>query len=187
MSYFAYCDSPVPAHHECQIWRTYVVYGNSLKVVSMSFLLFVANIVCAIYSTVEQFTHKSIYQLAKMFSIAFWTMTVAQNLLTTGTPRLEPRLVNYDAHDKRVVGLLVWKIWTVDRRNNRLYSGQQPSRKRSTSLTRIVRTIAGSGVLYTLSTFVFLVTQVVSSYAIFPVSVTVSFSAVAIVTSPILF
>jgi hypothetical protein len=160
-----------------QIWRAYVVYSESFKVIIASSVLFLGNIFCAAYATQLQAPLNSanlaLVRQIPAYMTAFWTLTVAQNLITTckqacATPGSRAQLT-IRMHS---AALLIWKIWRVDRGNKRL-NGTGPS-----SLTRVLHTIAGSGLLYTIAASFLLGFQVSGSNAVFPVSAIVRIGSV---------
>jgi len=74
-----------------------------------------------------------------------WCLTVVVNILTTG--------------------LLVWRIWSVDRSNKR--HGIQDSGSGQSTLTRVIRIIVESGLIYTVSAFISFVTYVTGNNTIY--------------------
>jgi hypothetical protein len=152
-----------------QIWRAYVVYSNNFKVIVASSVLFLGNVFCAVYATQLQARLNSanlaLVRQIPAYMTAFWTLTVAQNLITTckqacATPDDRAWLIIRTPS----AALLIWRIWRVDRGNKRV-NGSSPS-----SLTRVLHTIAGSGLLYTIAASFVLGFQVSGSNVVFPVS-----------------
>ncbi|KIP05679.1 hypothetical protein PHLGIDRAFT_119583, partial [Phlebiopsis gigantea 11061_1 CR5-6] len=133
------------------IYRCLVVFARRWAVVALPALLWLANAVCSaviiyITSTLRTDALLSIAQLAP-FLTAFLVLTLATNVLTTG--------------------LIVWRIWRIDRQTAALAA--RPARRRS-RLANVVRILVESGALYTALVLATFGTELAGSNAIYGVS-----------------
>ncbi|KAF7367057.1 hypothetical protein MSAN_00964900 [Mycena sanguinolenta] len=124
------------------IYRCFVVYGRRWAAIAVSFILYLAGIAMGIkLMHVEITTSNAAITLSSNaitpWSSSFFAITAAQNVLTTS--------------------LLVWRIWRVERRNERLRASRSislPAPVHQSRLRKVIRVIAESGLVY--STLVFI-------------------------------
>ncbi|KAJ6576670.1 hypothetical protein DFH09DRAFT_1149970 [Mycena vulgaris] len=141
------------------IYRCYIVYGRRWLVVVPSFVLYLTGIAMAIkLMYVEITTSNGAITLnsnvIKPWWSAFFAITAAQNVLTTG--------------------LLVWRIWRVEHQNAR-YRGTGGRTTSSiivprTQLHKVIRVVAESGLAYSTLVFMTFVVSVCNSNALYPLS-----------------
>ncbi|KAJ6595600.1 hypothetical protein DFH09DRAFT_973684, partial [Mycena vulgaris] len=137
------------------IYRCWIVYSKSWRVVALPILLFLGGGVCNVMTLIlEANLHSNALVTSKALKpviTAFWILTIVLNILTTG--------------------LLVFRIWRVDRQNAQFgyhtaSSGDaQPSR-----LRQAMRIIIESGLMYTTLAFVTFVTYITDSNSVYGTS-----------------
>ncbi|KAF4623802.1 hypothetical protein D9613_001288 [Agrocybe pediades] len=145
------------------IYRCWIIHNCSFLVVALPILLWLGCFASTIWViTLEATLHSNALVVAKQLQPAgtsFWALTISLNIITTG--------------------LLLWKIWSVDR-SNRRYTGTfdgaggsgttRKSKKGShTVLRNVMRIIVESGLLYSttaLITFITFITQSSGVYVI---------------------
>ncbi|KAJ7036754.1 hypothetical protein C8F04DRAFT_1394021 [Mycena alexandri] len=137
------------------IYRCWVVYGRSWRIVAFPILLWIGGAVCTVTNIVlEARLHSDALVTSKSLRpviISFWVLTIVLNILTTG--------------------MLVFRIWKVDRESARFAYRTASSSgitTRPSRLKQAMRIIVESGLLYTtvaLITFITYITNSNSAYA----------------------
>ncbi|KAJ7452120.1 hypothetical protein B0H11DRAFT_2074364 [Mycena galericulata] len=143
------------------IYRCWVVYGKSWRVVAFSILLWCGGAACTVITIrIEADLHSNVLITSSSLqpvTIAFWVLTIVQNMLTTG--------------------LLIFRIYKVDRQNARFaYHSTSSANQGPTRLGRVTRILLESGLMYTvvaLITFVTFITDSNSAYGTSDVEVQV--------------
>ncbi|KAJ6522879.1 hypothetical protein B0H19DRAFT_1386553 [Mycena capillaripes] len=158
------------------IYRCYIVYGRRWPVVIPSFILYLTGIAMAIkLMYVEITTSNSAITLnsnvIKPWWSAFFAITAAQNVLTTGNLAAFPMTIAYLG----VLVLLVWRIWRVEHENAR-YRGTAarttsfPPVPQPPRLSKVIRVVAESGLAYSTLVFMTFVASVCNSNTLYPLS-----------------
>lgn len=128
------------------IYRCFVVYNRSWRVIAPSLILYVGGCVCTAYFIYLQSTLSINNQLLAPVGTAFWAVTLIQNTLSTS--------------------LLIYRIWSV----NHQFRSTGGVRSSPRTLDAIVKIIAASGFLYTLIAFVTFIAEACRSPAGYPLS-----------------
>ncbi|KAJ7749572.1 hypothetical protein DFH07DRAFT_555271 [Mycena maculata] len=136
------------------IYRCWVVYGRSWRVVAFSILLWCGAAGCTGMVLHLEGTLRS-NALITSGSLhppitSFWLLTITLNLLTTG--------------------LLVFKIWRVDRENARFTFQTTSAQYQPSTLRKVMRIIIESGLMYTVVAFLVFITYIFNSYSVYPTS-----------------
>ncbi|KAF7374543.1 hypothetical protein MSAN_00338900 [Mycena sanguinolenta] len=140
------------------IYRCFVVYGRRWPAIAVSFILCLAGIAMGIkVMQIEITTSNAAIAISSNainpWESAFFAITAAQNVLTTS--------------------LLVWRIWRVERQNEKLRGSGNislPAPIHQPQLRKVIRVIAESGLAYSTLVFVTFVVSVCGSNALYPVS-----------------
>lgn len=131
------------------IYRVFVVYDRSWKVIAPSLVLYLGGCVCTAYFIYLQSTLSvdliNVKNLVPL-GTAFWAVTVVQNTLSTS--------------------LLVYRIWRVSHKFRRMGAVRSSSR----SLDAAMKIIAASGLLYTLIALLTFVAEACGSLVAYPSS-----------------
>ncbi|KAJ7749586.1 hypothetical protein DFH07DRAFT_828975 [Mycena maculata] len=129
------------------IYRCWMVYGKSWRVVAFSILLWCGAAACTgMVLHIEGTLHSNALITSGSLQplvTSFWLLTITLNLLTTG--------------------LLVFRIWKVDRQNARFAYQTASSQYRPSRLRKVMRIIIESGLMYTVVAFITFVTYIVNS------------------------
>lgn len=129
----------------CQIYRCWIVYSRSWPIIIIPAILWAADAACGCLFVWKQTTQGPGQMVTngevKPFLTAFYALTIVQNLYTTGSSL--PCVHKYSL-DPRPVGLILYRIWLVDRETAQF----RPARRRS-RLQSVMRTFIESGLLYT--------------------------------------
>ncbi|KAJ7839827.1 hypothetical protein B0H14DRAFT_2786241 [Mycena olivaceomarginata] len=144
-----------------QIYRCWFLWNKSLLVIALPMLIWLANIACAI-RLVDLIAQASqgliIGSVIQPWGQAFWSMTICISVMVTG--------------------LIVARIWLVERQNRRFRvpgidtvatSREGPSPPKST-LSRAMRNIIESGMIYTVVSIFTLATYTLKSNLHYPAS-----------------
>ncbi|KAF9061677.1 hypothetical protein BDP27DRAFT_1234871 [Rhodocollybia butyracea] len=132
------------------IYRCYIVYGRNWKVIVLSVLLWLGGAVCGALVADTYATLKSAALIDTSQAVPFVDSMVALSLTTNVI----------------TTGLIVWKIWSVDKESASLFSGNGTGAKsRPSKLHRAMRIIIDSALLYTVTTIIFVITYAVGSNA----------------------
>ncbi|KAJ7844902.1 hypothetical protein B0H14DRAFT_3868192 [Mycena olivaceomarginata] len=134
------------------IFRCWKVYSKSWRVVAFSILLYLGGTACAVMILrVEATLHSHTLITSNSLNpliLSFWVLTIVQNIITTG--------------------LLVFRIWRVDRENTRFaYNASQGGQSR---LHQVMRIVIESGLMYTTIAFLTFITQITNSNSTYGVS-----------------
>ncbi|KIJ52201.1 hypothetical protein M422DRAFT_157182 [Sphaerobolus stellatus SS14] len=137
------------------VYRCWVVYGKSIRVVALPTLLWMGNAVCTIAITrVETRLNHGALVTAKELQpwiTTFWSLTISLNIITTG--------------------LLISRIWRIEKANDVLrQSIRTKITYRRSNLRQAMRNIMESGLLYTVTAFITFVVYLTNSNAVYPVS-----------------
>ncbi|THG99497.1 hypothetical protein EW026_g2856 [Hermanssonia centrifuga] len=137
------------------IYRCLVVFNYKWLVIIFPVLLWLANAVCAvaiiiITATLHQTALIHIGNL-KPWITAFLVVTLLTNLITTG--------------------LIVWRIWSIDKESTRMTS-LSTLKGGSSKLARVIRIVVESALLYTTLVLMTTVADVIGSNAIYPLAET---------------
>ncbi|KAJ7183459.1 hypothetical protein C8R46DRAFT_984653 [Mycena filopes] len=148
------------------IYRCWVVYERSWRIVAFPILLWIGGAVCTVMNIVLEIRlHSNALVTSTSLRpviISFWVLTIILNILTTG--------------------MLVYRIWQVDRKSAQFAyrttssSTGGATRTRPSRLKQAMRIIIESGLLYTtiaLITFITYITNSNSAYATSDVEVQV--------------
>ncbi|KAF7348485.1 hypothetical protein MVEN_01365900 [Mycena venus] len=142
------------------IYRCYVVYGRRWTVITPSFMLYLTGIATAVKLIVVQITTSNTAitlnsNVIKPWSSAFFAINAAQNILTTS--------------------LLVWRIWRVERRNEKFRAGNisLSAPIDQSRLRKVIRVVAESGLAYSTLVFMTFVADVCNSNTQYPFATTV--------------
>jgi hypothetical protein len=106
---------------------------------------------------------------ALRWGLAVFAITAFQNTLTSGIPQLLSAWLSFT--HSALIGILIWRIWSVERESDRhfsLHSGSemwQPSH-----LRKVIRVIAESGAAYTAMTLLTFFVGISKSNALYPTS-----------------
>ncbi|KAJ7302525.1 hypothetical protein DFH08DRAFT_905135 [Mycena albidolilacea] len=143
------------------IYRCWFLWNKSLLVIALPMLIWLANIACAI-RLVDLIAQASqgliIGSVIQPWGQAFWSMTICISVMVTG--------------------LIVARIWLVERQNRRFRvpgidtvatSREGPSPPKST-LSRAMRNIIESGMIYTVVSIFTLATYTLKSNLHYPAS-----------------
>ncbi|TCD63101.1 hypothetical protein EIP91_006005 [Steccherinum ochraceum] len=125
------------------IYRCYILYGRSWKVIAALIVLWLAGIVSEVFSCFSEFTEHRATNLNSDRLTPWLTSTLAVTMT-----------LNVIA-----TGLIVYRIWSVERSSTGMiiYS-RGSSERQGSALKRAMRIIIESGALYTVSVFLFFVT-----------------------------
>jgi hypothetical protein len=77
---------------------------------------------------------------------------------------------HFPSRDEAPTGILIWRIWRVEKQTEKYTTGTQPR-----YLRRVIRVIAESGAAYTVLVFITFVVSITRSNALYPVSDMVSY------------
>ncbi|KIJ29403.1 hypothetical protein M422DRAFT_188530 [Sphaerobolus stellatus SS14] len=137
------------------VYRCWVVYGKSIRVVALSTLLWMGNVVCtiAIVRVEIHLNHGGLVTAKELrpWITALWALTISLNIITTG--------------------LLVSRIWRIEKANDVLrQSIRTKITSRRSNLRQVIRNIMESGLLYTMTAFITFVVYLANSDAVYPVS-----------------
>ncbi|KAJ7152895.1 hypothetical protein C8R46DRAFT_1120710 [Mycena filopes] len=147
------------------IYRCWVVYERSWRIVAFPILLWIGGAVCTVMNIVLEIRlHSNALVTSTSLRpviISFWVLTIVLNILTTG--------------------MLVYRIWQVDRKSSQFAyrttsSSSGHGTTRPSRLKQAMRIIIESGLLYTtvaLITFITYITNSNSAYATSDVEVQV--------------
>ena len=129
------------------IYRTFIVYRRNWKVIAPPVILWLADIGCA--CRILQL--KAIGANLDRWFTAFWGLTVAHNIMIT---RKWIQLYPQSCLMMHCLVLLLYRLWRIDRS---LPGLPLLSSVPETQLHRFMRSIAESGILYTVAALVVLV------------------------------
>jgi len=140
------------------IYRCYIVYARRWPVIVPSGILYLGGIAMALrlIHVEASLDHKAITLNSNEIHPwwdAFFAITMVQNTLTTS--------------------LLVWRIWRVERQNEKFRATRHGSASVANTqprLRKVIRVIAESGSAYTLMVFMTFVVSVCGSNALYPLS-----------------
>ncbi|KAF8075331.1 hypothetical protein FPV67DRAFT_629045 [Lyophyllum atratum] len=138
------------------IYRCWVVYARSWKVIAFSALLWIAGTVCAIFILYQEATFKvhGLVSSSKIrpYGVAFWASSLTLNIITTT--------------------LLVWPIWKAARWHQDGFGCHDSLNVHSSNNTmkHVTQVIIESGSLYTMVAFVTFVTYAVGHNALYVAS-----------------
>ncbi|KDR70532.1 hypothetical protein GALMADRAFT_22155, partial [Galerina marginata CBS 339.88] len=137
-----------------KLYRCWIIYYRSWKVISLPFLLWFAMLGSAIWTVfLESTLHTGTLNQTEIWPAraTFWSVTTAINIITTS--------------------LLVWRIWRVDRDNRRsqvlsniLDNGSQ------THLRDVIGIVVESGLMYSAAALITGVTNAARNNSMFIVS-----------------
>ncbi|KAJ7101702.1 hypothetical protein C8R44DRAFT_988347 [Mycena epipterygia] len=135
------------------IHRCYIVYSRRWKVLIPSLILYLGGVAMGIKLIEAQVSLNHVNATMNSPEIRPWwfalfCITVVQNTLTTG--------------------LLIWRIWRVERQIEKFRVTESGTRKTQAPLRRVIRVIAESGLAYTLMVFMTFVVGVCNSNLIYP-------------------
>ncbi|KAF9009907.1 hypothetical protein BDQ17DRAFT_1421206 [Cyathus striatus] len=133
------------------IYRCWIVYFKSWKVIIPSIILWLGCLLCEIrILSVGAILRASTTANASLelfpYQCAFWALTVVLNISTTT--------------------LLIWRLWKVDRDSSR-YRYQSDESGGGGTLRHVMISILESGLLYTITAFVTCITFVTKSPAVY--------------------
>ncbi|KAF8191516.1 hypothetical protein K438DRAFT_1830649 [Mycena galopus ATCC 62051] len=138
------------------IYRCWMIYGKSWRVVAFSLVLWLGCVVCTgmtlhIEATLHSnalITSGSLHPLI----VAFWVLTITQTALTTG--------------------LIVFRIWRVEQENAPFVYNTNPSspHKQQSRLRQVMRVIIESGIMYTAIASLTFITEMANSNSTYGVS-----------------
>ncbi|KAF9260954.1 hypothetical protein L218DRAFT_1050468 [Marasmius fiardii PR-910] len=131
------------------LYRCYIVYERSWKVIVPSVIFWIGGstsgaLLVHTFATLDAPALINTTN-AQPFSDAMIGSSLALNVVTTG--------------------LIVWKIWSIDKQNASIMTNDTDMRTRSFKLHQIVRIIIDSAALYTIATTIFVITYVAGSNA----------------------
>ncbi|KAF7353742.1 hypothetical protein MVEN_01059600 [Mycena venus] len=136
------------------IYRCWIIYRKSWRVVAFSILLWLGGAACtAMIIHVEATLHSNALITSSSLGplvLSFWVLTITQNLLTTG--------------------LIVFRIWRVDRQNAPFTYHTNSSSKQHSRLREVMRIIIESGLMYTTIALLTFITQITNSNSTYGVS-----------------
>lgn len=159
-----------------QIYRCIVIFSYQWLIIILPVMLWLGNAICSaaiiyISATLRTNALLNVNQLSP-FLTAFLVITLVTNLLTTGTV-LRHSYMMEDLLTACCTGLIVWKIWSVDREGSRYQVSSPDSRRglfRRSRLSNVIRIVVESGLLYTTLVLVTFGTEVAGSNALYGVS-----------------
>ncbi|KAG6919698.1 hypothetical protein DXG01_002644 [Tephrocybe rancida] len=132
------------------IYRCWVVYSRSWRVIAFSIILWLGGFVCEICLVYYEITAKSNVLVSASnlhpFGTAFWASTVALNVITTA--------------------LLVWPIWRVARHHDE-FAYHTSSSQRNDTMKHVMQVIIESGAIYTTMAFLVFVTYTTKSNSLY--------------------
>ncbi|KAF8058200.1 hypothetical protein FPV67DRAFT_1355795, partial [Lyophyllum atratum] len=135
------------------IYRCWVVYAYSWRIIAFSLFLWLGGTVCAVFITYYEatFTQEALVSASKLypFIVSFWASTVALNVITTA--------------------LLVLPVWKAARHHEE-FALHSSARSRPNTMKQIMRVIIESGLLYTVAAFMTFVTYMSKSNSLYVVS-----------------
>ncbi|KAJ6620658.1 hypothetical protein B0H10DRAFT_1068024 [Mycena sp. CBHHK59/15] len=136
------------------IYRCWLVYSRSRRIIAFPVLLWLVNGVCHARMIYLQTTLPSALVTAGElwpWGVAFWALTICINMSTTP--------------------LIVWRIWSIDKENERLRIPLSSSSDVTPSpLASAMRRIIESGLLYTTAAFLTFVAYTTKSHLAYPAS-----------------
>ncbi|KAF7353728.1 hypothetical protein MVEN_01058000 [Mycena venus] len=138
------------------IYRCWIIYGKSWRIVAFSILMWLGGAACtAMIIHVEATLHsKALITSSTLHPLvlSFWVLTIAQNILTTG--------------------LIVLRIWRVDRQNAPFayHSNSSSAKHQQSRLREVMRIIIESGLMYTTIALLTFITDMVNSNSTYGVS-----------------
>ncbi|KAJ7983269.1 hypothetical protein DFH06DRAFT_1081455 [Mycena polygramma] len=137
------------------VYRCWVVHSKSWVVVAASIVLWLGTAVCTVMNIqIEASLHSHALITSSSLQpviISFWCLTISQNLLTTG--------------------LLVYRIYTIDKENSRFaYHSNSSGNKAPSRLRRVMRIILESGLMYTVTAIVTFITFISGSNSAYATS-----------------
>lgn len=161
-----------------KIYRCYVVFGHSWKIILLPILLWLADVafsvmIIFITTTLQKDTTISQQSLLKPFLYSFFVVTIVLNLITTGAyPQLlwfTDRPLTCRGH---LPGLIIWRIWGVNKKSlpHVKHARGQGVPIERTRLQQVIRIIIESGLLYTTLVIATFICELASSNAIYGVS-----------------
>ncbi|KAF9255671.1 hypothetical protein L218DRAFT_1008306 [Marasmius fiardii PR-910] len=136
------------------LFRCYIVYERSWKVIIVPVILWIGGTVTGVLL---------IYTFATLKAPAFISTTNAQ-------PYGDTAIGISLAINVVTTGLIVWRIWSIDKQNTSVMTNDTDMRARSSKLRRVVRILIDSAGLYTIATIIFVITYVTGSNASYPTS-----------------
>jgi len=148
------------------IYRTFIVYRRNWKVIAPCVILWLADIGCGCRALQLEATGATGDQFGPWFS-AFWVLTVVHNIMIT---REWTQLFLHSRLIMHYPVLLLYRLWHIDRS---LPGLPLLSSAPETQLHRIMRSIAESGILYTVTAFIVLVCAVMGNYGALLISTAV--------------
>ncbi|KAF9263823.1 hypothetical protein L218DRAFT_944281 [Marasmius fiardii PR-910] len=148
------------------LYRCYIVYGRSWKVIIPLVIFWIGGSTCGAlliytFATLEAPALITTTN-ARPFGDASIGLSLALNIVTTG--------------------LIVWKIWSMDKQNTSIMTNNTDIRARS-KLRQIVRIIIDSAALYTIATTIFVILYAAgsnASYALSDAIIGISFNLIII-------
>ncbi|TFK39227.1 hypothetical protein BDQ12DRAFT_744594 [Crucibulum laeve] len=139
-------------HFFFQIYRCWVVYSRSWLSISLSLLLWLGCLACGvrfIFLAGTLHVPALVYtEVTFPYNVAFWGISVAVNIVTTG--------------------LLVWRLWTVDQEMEQYRTNQ--SVQHESLLRHVMRIILESGMIYTVSALATFITVITKSTSYYPMT-----------------
>ncbi|KAF8058201.1 hypothetical protein FPV67DRAFT_1676458 [Lyophyllum atratum] len=136
------------------VYRCWIVYACSFRVVAFSIILWVIGTTCSIllvyFETTLRWGAASASKLYP-FGVAFWASTVALNVITTT--------------------LLVWPIWKAARHHHE-FAYHSTTSYRPNAMKHVMRVIIDSGLLYTVAAFMTFITYTSKDNSLYVVSAT---------------
>ncbi|TCD61071.1 hypothetical protein EIP91_009075 [Steccherinum ochraceum] len=142
------------------IYRCFVLYGRSWSIIAVLIVLWLAGIGDKVLP-LTWFNSGSRYSVCEVFTTyAQFTEHRATNLDTKRViPWLASILAVTMALNVIATGLIVYRIWSVEHRSKDfIICSRDSSGRKESALKRAMRIIIESGVLYTVSVFLFFVT-----------------------------
>ncbi|KAJ6586261.1 hypothetical protein DFH09DRAFT_1431952 [Mycena vulgaris] len=136
------------------IYRCWMVYGKSWRIVALSILLWCGAAACTgMILHIEGTLHSNALITSGSLQplvTSFWLLTITLNVLTTA--------------------LLVFRIYRVDRQNSRFAFQTASNQYRPSRLRKVMRIIVESGLMYTVVAFITFITYIVNSNSSYGVS-----------------
>ncbi|KAF5345977.1 hypothetical protein D9756_010906 [Leucocoprinus leucothites] len=138
------------------IYRCWIVYGRRFLIAVPSFILYLAGIAVTIRLLEIESNPKTLRGISlnsneiRPWYSAFFAITAAQNVLTTG--------------------ILIWRIWRVEKAREKFLDQSGSTSNQPQHLRKVIRVIAESGAAYTLTVLLTFIVSISQSNAIYPVS-----------------
>ncbi|KAF8999416.1 hypothetical protein BDQ17DRAFT_1246613 [Cyathus striatus] len=138
------------------IYRCWIVYFQTWKVIMPSIILWLGCIFCKIQilsigAALQSLTSANESPKLYPYKCGFWTLTVMLNISTTT--------------------LLMWRLWKVDRDSSHYRCYWNDESEGGRSLRHVMISVLESGLLYTVTALVTCITFIMKSHAVYEIQI----------------